>query len=95
MFDPNEFRQLLALCVVKHELPFQFVKYDSVRQMLLYLNPDVKCVSRNTTRNDVVKLYAKERENLKLFLESFPGRIAFTSDSVSYTHLTLPTKRIV
>ena len=80
VFDPNEFRQLLALCVVKHELPFQFVEYDSLRVMLLYLNPDVKCVSRNTTGNDVVKLYAKEMENLKLFLESFPGRIAFTSD---------------
>ena len=29
-FDCNEFRKLLASCVVKHELPFQFVEYDGV-----------------------------------------------------------------
>ena len=54
-FDFNEFRQLLAYCVVKHELPFQFVEYEGVRDLLAYLNPDVKLVVRNTTKNDVIK----------------------------------------
>jgi len=51
-----------------------------VRDLLAYLNPDVKFVARNTTRNDVIKLFAREKEKLKLFLESFHGRISFTSD---------------
>ncbi|KAJ8430813.1 hypothetical protein Cgig2_006562 [Carnegiea gigantea] len=38
-FDSNEFHHLLATCLVKHELPFQFVEYDGVRDMLAYLNP--------------------------------------------------------
>ena len=79
-FDFNEFHQLLAYCVVKHELPFQFVEYEGVRDLLAYLNPDVKFVARNTTRNDVIKLFAREKEKLKLFLESFHGRISFTSN---------------
>jgi len=79
-FDFNEFRGLLAYCVVKHELPFQFVEYEGVRDLLSYLNPDVKFVARNITRNDVIKLFAKENEKLKSFLESFHGRISFISD---------------
>lgn len=48
--------------------------------MFTYLNPDVKFVSRNMTRSDVIKFFAREKEKLKCFLESFPGRVAFTSD---------------
>jgi len=70
-FDFNEFRQLLAYCVVKHQLPFQFVEYEGVRDLLAYLNPDVNFLARNTIRNDVIKLFAREKEKLKLFLESF------------------------
>jgi len=80
LFDFNEFRQLLAYCVVRNELPFQFVEYEGVRDLLSYLNPDVKFVARNTTRNDAIKLFAKEKETLKSFLESFHGRLSFTSD---------------
>ena len=59
-FEFNEFRQLLAYYVVKHELPFQFVEYDGVRDLLTYLNLDVKCVSRNTSRNDVIRSFVRE-----------------------------------
>jgi len=78
-FDFNKFRLLLVYCVFKHEL-FQFVEYDGVRDMVACLHPNVKFVPRNTTRNDVIQLFSREKEKLKLFLESFHGTISFTSN---------------
>ena len=71
---------MLPYYVVKHELPFEFVVYDGVRVMLAYLNLDVKFLSRNTSRNDLIKSFAREKVKLRVFLESFPRRIAFTSN---------------
>jgi len=51
-----------------------------VRDLLAYLNAAVKFVVKNTTRNDVIKLFAREKEKLKSFLESFHRRISLTPD---------------
>ena len=79
-FDADVFRQLLALCVVKHDLPFQFTEYDGVKDMFAYLNSDVKFFSRKTTKSDILKLYMREKKKLTETLQSFWGKIAFTSD---------------
>ena len=79
-FDIEMFRELLALCVVKHDLPFQFAEYDGVRNIFVYLNSDVKMLSRHTTRNDVLKMFKREKERMKDFFHYIPGRVAFTSD---------------
>ena len=63
-FDADLFRQSFALCVVKHDLPFQFAEYDGVEDMFAYLNPDVKLFLRQTIKNDVLKLYTREKEKL-------------------------------
>ena len=65
---------------MKHDLPFQFAEYDGVRNLFVYLNPDVKVLSRHTSRNDVLKMFKREKERLKEFLHYIPGRVAFTSD---------------
>jgi len=59
-FDVDIFCELVALCIVKHDLPFWFAEYDGVRNMFVYLNPDVKVLSRHTTRNDVLKLFKRD-----------------------------------
>lgn len=33
-FDANKYRDILIGCVVKHEMPFQFAEYSSVRSLL-------------------------------------------------------------
>lgn len=40
-FDPDVFRDLLSIAIVKHDLPFQFVEYDGVKKCFSYLNPDI------------------------------------------------------
>ena len=79
-FDPEVFRTMIATCIVKHDLPLQFCEYDGVRGLFCYLNPDVKVFTWKTTKHDVVKLFACEKEKMKLFLQSFSGRVSFTTD---------------
>jgi len=46
--DHGIYRELLAKMIVKHELPFLLVEFESVGECHAYLNPDVKHISRNT-----------------------------------------------
>ena len=76
----EEFREMLAEDIIKHNLPFSFVEYEGTRKIFSYLNSDVKHISRNTSKADVLKLYKNEQDDVKNKLKSIPGRICLTSD---------------
>ena len=62
-------------------------KFKTVNELVNSLQPDypVYCI-----RLDEIK------KSVKFFKENFPGKILYAvKTTVSYTHLTLPTKRIV
>ena len=71
---------MLAEDIIKHNLPFSFVEYEGTRKIFSYLNSDVKHISRNTSKADVLKLYKNEKDDVKNKLKSIPGRICLTSD---------------
>ena len=52
----EEFREMLTKAIIKHNLPFSFVKYKGIRKVFSYLNSDVKHISKNTSKVDVLKL---------------------------------------
>ena len=79
-FDPDKFRELVIKGIIKHDLPLKFVEYEGVRAILSYLHEEVKHISRNTAKSDVLNLYKKEKCRLKRLLESIPGRVNLTSD---------------
>ncbi|KAL5726719.1 hypothetical protein ACHQM5_009733 [Ranunculus cassubicifolius] len=82
-FDPLVFRELIDLAIVRHDLPFQFVEYEGIREAFryaAYANQDLKLVSRNTAKADIVKIHAREKAKLIKFLHDIPGRICLTSD---------------
>ena len=37
----EEFREMLAEAIIKHNLPFSFVEYGGIRKVFSYLNSDV------------------------------------------------------
>ena len=74
------FCEMLAEAIIKHNLPFSFVEYEGIRKVFSYLNSEVKHISRNTSKVDVVKLYKKENDDVKNKLKSIPCRICLTSD---------------
>ncbi|KAH9671169.1 BED-type domain-containing protein [Citrus sinensis] len=79
-FDQVVFRELLSVVIVKHGLPFQFVKFDAIRTCFEFLNSDIQNISRNTAKANILKAYNAERLRIKAMLGEVPGRICFTSD---------------
>ena len=63
-----------------HDFPFQFVEYAGIRSIFEYLHPNIKLVSRNTVKSDIIKMHVREKARLKLSLETTPGKICLTSD---------------
>jgi len=57
-------RELMAMAIVKHDLPFSFVEYEGIRDLMKYLNPDIKFITRNTAAADVWKVYLSKKEIL-------------------------------
>ncbi|XP_024030779.1 zinc finger BED domain-containing protein RICESLEEPER 2-like [Morus notabilis] len=79
-FDSEKWRELVASCIIMHDLPFQFVEYKGLRAMLQYLYPDVELISRNTAKAICLKMYEKEKAKIKNMVIACPGRISLTSD---------------
>ncbi|CAB4263762.1 unnamed protein product [Prunus armeniaca] len=79
-FDPMKFRELLVMAIIMQDLPFQFVEYAGIRQLFNYVCADIKLVSHNTAKADVLSLYNREKAKLKEILGSVPGRVCLTSD---------------
>ncbi|XP_024021323.1 zinc finger BED domain-containing protein RICESLEEPER 2-like [Morus notabilis] len=85
-YDPEKFRELVVATIIMHDLPFSFVEYAGIRSIFQYLHPQIQLVSRNTAKADALKFYKREKLQIKLMLETIPGRIIFTSDA--WTSLT-------
>ncbi|KAL2942042.1 Zinc finger BED domain-containing protein RICESLEEPER 2 [Bienertia sinuspersici] len=78
--DCDVFREMLSIAVVKHDLPFQYDEYSRIRKCFSYINPEVKLVSRNTLKADVLIMFKREKEKLRDELNAIRGRISLTSD---------------
>ncbi|KAL3522327.1 hypothetical protein ACH5RR_015161 [Cinchona calisaya] len=76
----ENFREILSFALIKHDLPFSFVEYEGIRDVFKYLNPNVKNITRNTAKMDILKLHGIEAQKVKVMLHECPGRICLTSD---------------
>jgi hypothetical protein len=70
----------LVALVTKQDLPFRFVEYEGIREMIKYLCPDALLISRNTLKADLKILHMRKKQNVKFMLNGCPGRICLTSD---------------
>ena len=61
----EEFHEMLAEAIIKHNLPFSFVEYEGIRKVFSYLNSDIKHISRISSKPNVLKLYKKENDDVK------------------------------
>jgi hypothetical protein len=79
-FCPKKFRELLVALVIKHDLPFRFVEYEGLREMIKYLHPDAPLISRNTLKADLKNVHMREKQKVKFMLNDCLGWICLTSD---------------
>ena len=63
--DHEIYRDKVAIAIVKHNYPFQFVEHIGIRELHLFLNSSVKSISRNTAKSNVLKIYRREKEKVK------------------------------
>ena len=73
-------KEMVALAIISHNYPFSFAEHENNRLLHCYLNLDVKTIFRNTAKSDVIKIYMREKENLKHDLKSITGRFCLSLD---------------
>ncbi|KAJ3708441.1 hypothetical protein LUZ61_012146 [Rhynchospora tenuis] len=79
-FDQMKCRKSLAKMVIAHEYPFNCVNHHFFREFLSELQPSFKVPSRNTLRQDCMKLYEEKQVNLYELFGQVNCRFSFTSD---------------
>ncbi|XP_050386220.1 zinc finger BED domain-containing protein DAYSLEEPER-like [Argentina anserina] len=79
-FSIDRFRELVIEAIVRHDLPFNFVEYEGIRDVFQYRSPQLTLPSRNTVKAHVLKTYDSEKVKLKNLLSSAKGRISLTAD---------------
>ena len=78
--DQDMYHEKIAVTIIKHNYSSLFAENDINREIHILLNPNVKPISRNIAKSNVLKIYKREKENLRCALELVPGRICLTSD---------------
>lgn len=79
-FNQDVARKELAGMIALHEYPLSIVDHIGFRRYSNALQPLFKLVSRNTIKNDIIKLYESERSKQIKLLAKNRSRIAITTD---------------
>lgn len=72
--------EMCARLIIKRGLPFKFVEFEELTTWLQYLNLDYIPITRNTAKADVVRIYKRKKEKIKIEMANTPCRISLTSD---------------
>ena len=66
--------------IILHEYPLSMVEHLGVRRFMKTVQPLFTVVSRNTIKNDILKIYDYEKSKTMQLLERNDSRIAITTD---------------
>ena len=87
-FDQDLSREKLANAIIPHEYPLSIVEhvgfkeFDTSLQPLYKmgdLQPLYKMISRNTIRDDIMRIYAIEKDKMINYMEKLEYRITITT----------------
>ncbi|KAG8386817.1 hypothetical protein BUALT_Bualt03G0188300 [Buddleja alternifolia] len=79
-FNEEETRRELAMMVVLHDYPLSIVDHVGFRRFVASFKSSFQVMSRNTLKNDIMKIYSNERVKCYNLLEKLKCRIAITTD---------------
>ena len=79
-FYHKAYHDAVSRCVIMHDLPFSYAKYEGVWALNRVLNPDFKPISRNTAKANCWNVFLSEKTKLKNILTNVLGRICLTFD---------------
>ena len=75
-FDQVKVMNNLACMTILHEYPLSIVDHIEFREFVASLQPLFKLVSRNTLKNDILKIYDNEREKVLKMMDKNGSRMA-------------------
>ena len=64
--DQDMYHEKIAMAIIRHNYSFSFAEHKINREIHILLNPNVKPISGNIAKSNVLKIYKREKENLKL-----------------------------
>ena len=67
-FDQDISREKLARAIILHEYPLSIVDHAGFRDFASSLQPLFKMVSRNTIKDDIMKIYEFEKGKMSSYL---------------------------
>ncbi|KAL8462087.1 hypothetical protein ACS0TY_033242 [Phlomoides rotata] len=79
-FNEEIVRKDLASMIVLYEYPLSMVEHFGFRRFLSSLQPLFKVVSRNTVKNDIMKIYEFEKTKTMRIIEKNTSKIAIITD---------------
>uniref|UniRef100_A0A2N9E8Y2 BED-type domain-containing protein n=1 Tax=Fagus sylvatica TaxID=28930 RepID=A0A2N9E8Y2_FAGSY len=79
-FDQEGSREDLAHMVIMHEYPLAMVDHVGFRRFVSGLQPNFKLVSRNTLKQDILKIYDYEKQKSMAKIDNNGSRVAITTD---------------
>jgi len=80
VIDFEVVKEKLAMLAIFHEYSLSFVEHPRFRDLIEYLWPEARHVSRNTLKATIKKMNNREKNNLVSIMNQLPGRICLTSD---------------
>ncbi|KAG8364612.1 hypothetical protein BUALT_Bualt18G0015600 [Buddleja alternifolia] len=79
-FNEEETRRELAMMVILYDYPLSIVDRVGFRRFVASFKSSFQVMSRNTLKNDIMKIYSNERVKCYNLLEKLKCRIAITTD---------------
>ncbi|KAL0008586.1 hypothetical protein SO802_010088 [Lithocarpus litseifolius] len=65
--DQDMYREKIAMAIIKHNYSFSFAKHEINREIHILLNPDVKPISKNTAKSNVLKINKRKKKSQMCF----------------------------
>ena len=79
-FNQEVARKELAAMIILHEYPLSMVERIGFRRFTSSLQPLFRLVTRNTIKNDILKIYECEKTKTMTMVAKLQSRIAITTD---------------
>ena len=84
-YSNERMREIIAIVVMVHELPFSIVEDEVWMWAFQYANSKFQKISRKTVRSDCLALYEAEKKQLKTLLK-IVSNISLTTDMWKSSH---------
>ena len=83
IYSDENMRKAILRWVIMQDQPFSVVESIEFKNMMRLARSDIKLISRDSLRADIVELWTRSRQIIRRSLMDSPGKISFATDGWS------------